>query len=72
MNFDVFEFTDDDNANNQITEEELEKQNLGELKIDELELESNKYNDSNYWSGDATKAVNQKILDDALRELEIS
>lgn len=39
------------------------------LKIDELELESSKYNDSNY---DATKAVNQKILDDALRELEIS
>ena len=67
-----FEFTDDDNAKNPTTEEELEKQNLGELKIDELELESSKYNDSNYWSGDATKAVNQKILDDALRELEIS
>ena len=72
LNFDDFEFTDDDNAKNPTTEEELEKQNLGELKIDELELESSKYNDSNYWSGDATKAVNQKILDDALRELEIS
>ena len=72
LNFDDFEFTDDDNAKNPTTEEESEKQNLGELKIDELELESSKYNDSNYWSGDATKAVNQKILDDALRELEIS
>ena len=46
LNFD-FEFTDDDNAKNPTTEEELEKQNLGELKIDELELESSKYNDSN-------------------------
>ena len=72
LNFDDFEFTDDDNAKNPPTEEELEKQNLGELKIDELELESSKYNDSNYWSGDETKAVNQKILDEALRELEIS
>lgn len=72
LNFDDFEFTDDDNVKAPPKEEELEKQDLGDLKIDELELEATKYNDPNYWSGDEINTVNQKKLDEALSELEMS
>ena len=72
LNFDDFEFTDDDNVKAPPKEEELEKQELGDLKIDELELEATKYNDPNYWSGDEINTVNQKKLDEALSELEMS